>query len=259
MKERKRKPQPTLSEQIATQEEQRRQRAERRFFHAFRSPDSYGLLFLMIGATYVVAVSVSRTWGATILVFVQIATVWLALRTSLASRHIRRFAHVLFALAGVLAVLNLFIHDESDFVGLVFVGAGILYFVAPFAIVRHIGFRTVIDQETMLGALCAYLLLGMAFAFSYRFIGTVQDTPFFGAHGDGSLADAMFFSFVTLTTTGYGNLVPANNPGQTFAVMEALIGQLFLVTAVAKFVNAWRPRAWGGGEVPPDEGQPEPS
>ena len=42
---------------------------------------------------------------------------------------------------------------------------------------------------------------------------------------------------MTLTTTGYGNLVPAGNPGQTFAVTEAIVGQLFLVTAVAKIVN----------------------
>ena len=40
----------------------------------------------------------------------------------------------------------------------------------------------------------------------------------------------LFFSFSTLTTTGYGNLVPDANPGQTFAVAEMLIGQLFLIT-----------------------------
>ena len=44
-----------------------------------------------------------------------------------------------------------------------------------------------------------------------------------------------------LTTTGYGNLVPSGNPGQTFAVLEMVIGQLLLVVAVAKVVSAWRP------------------
>ncbi len=52
---------------------------------------------------------------------------------------------------------------------------------------------------------------------------------------------------MTLTTTGYGNLVPTQNPGQSLAVMEALVGQLFLVTAVAKIVGAWRPRGWKEG------------
>src|SRR6185369_8629275 len=49
------------------------------------------------------------------------------------------------------------------------------------------------------------------------------------------------FSFTTLTTTGYGNYVPAGNPGQSFAVAEMLIGQLFLVIAVAKVINAYTP------------------
>jgi hypothetical protein len=61
----------------------------------------------------------------------------------------------------------------------------------------------------------------------------------------------LFFSFTTLTTTGYGNLVPAANPGQTFAVLEMLTGQLFLVTAVAKVVSTWRP-SQGRGRPPTD-------
>ncbi len=58
---------------------------------------------------------------------------------------------------------------------------------------------------------------------------------------------------MTLTTTGYGNLVPSQNPGQTLAVMEAVLGQLFLVTAVAKIVTAWRPRGWSDDAA---KGQP---
>ena len=66
----------------------------------------------------------------------------------------------------------------------------------------------------------------------------------------GDMSQALFFSFVTLTTTGYGTLVPATNPGQSLAVMEAVLGQLFLVTAVAKIITAWKPRRWGGSEGP---------
>jgi len=66
-------------------------------------------------------------------------------------------------------------------------------------------------------------------------------SAFFGANGDGKIPQDLFFSFTTLTTTGYGNLVPAGNPGQSFAVAEMLIGQLFLVIAVAKVINAYTP------------------
>src|SRR6266540_227519 len=137
-----------------------------------------------------------------------------------------------------------------------FLASTVLYVVAPFSIVRHIGYRPTVDQETMLGALAAYLLIGMAFAFAYRLIGAVQASPFFGAGGDGTVSQDLFFSFVTLTTTGYGNLVPAGNPGQSLAVLEALTGQLFLVTAVAKVVSAWRPRRWRDSD-PGSESKPD--
>jgi Ion channel len=223
---------------------EREARAIRRLVRSFHSTDSYGLLVLMIVATYTLAATLTEPWGATIVLVAQIGTVWLALRTSLATRGLRGVAAVLFALATVAAVMNLFVERDSDLVAFAFLAGSLLYVLAPVAIVRHIGYRQEVDQETMLGALCAYLLIGMAFAFGYRCLGVAQSDPFFGADGQGTLSQDLFFSFVTLTTTGYGNLVPAGNPGQSLAVLEALVGQFFLVTAVGKVVSAWRPRGW---------------
>jgi hypothetical protein len=118
-----------------------------------------------------------------------------------------------------------------------------LYLVAPISIVRHLGVRRVIDLETFLGSVAAYVLIGMSFAYLYRTLGVVQTAPFFGGQGDGRFPQDLFFSFTTLTTTGYGDLVPSGNPGQSLAVLEMLLGQLFLVTAVAKVVSGWRPRS----------------
>ena len=106
----------------------------------------------------------------------------------------------------------------------------------------------------MLGAIAAYLMMGMFFAFTYRALGAIQAGPFFGTSGDGTFSQDLFFSFTTLTTTGYGNLIPAGNPGQSFAVLEMLIGQLFLVTAVAKAVNAWQPQPRGATRDAPNDG-----
>jgi hypothetical protein len=225
-------------------------RVVRRLLRSFRSVDSYGLVVVMILLTYVLAVSLPMTWGATIVLFVQIATVRLTLHTSRARRPWRLVANVLFVLAAASAVANLFTLTDGELMAAVFLAGSILYFVAPFSIVRNIAFRREVDRETMLGALSAYLLFGMAFAFTYRFFGEVQGGPFFGAQGEGGIPEDLFFSFVTLTTTGYGNLVPADNPGQSLAVLEALLGQLFLVTAVAKIVNAWKPWARSGPESP---------
>jgi hypothetical protein len=101
----------------------------------------------------------------------------------------------------------------------------------------------------------------MFFAFVYRAAAANEATAFFGVQGDGTFAQDLFFSFTTLTTTGYGNLVPAENPGQSFALAEMLIGQLFLVTTVAKVINSYQPVRRGlevegsdsAGGGPPDD------
>ena len=66
---------------------------------------------------------------------------------------------------------------------------------------------------------------------------------FFTGVPDPRSSDYLFFSYTTLTTTGYGNLVPAGTVGQSFAVFEMLVGQFFLVTLVAGLVSLWRPGA----------------
>jgi hypothetical protein len=226
--------------------------AFRRLARSFHSADSYGLVLLMIVATYVLATTLSRQWGASVLLTAQIATVWLALRTSEARRGLRLAANGLFVLTAVAAVANLGAPREPALEPFVFGAAVVLYLVAPFSIIRHIAYRRAVDQETMLGALSTYLFIGMAFAFLYRFLGAAQASAFFGESGDGRLSQDLFFSFVTLTTTGYGDLVPAGNPGQSLAVLEALLGQLFLVTAVGKLVSAWRPRGWRDSPLDPE-------
>jgi hypothetical protein len=226
------------------QDREREARAVRRLLRSFRSADSYGLVLLMIIATYVMAVTLSERWGGSIVLFAQIATVRLSLHTSQARRGLLAVTNALLVVAAIGAVANLFSEHDSALRSFVFIASSLLYVVAPVSIVRHIAYRRQVDQETMLGALAAYLLIGMAFAFAYRSLGSVQGDPFFGADGDGTMSQDLFFSFITLTTTGYGNLVPAGNPGQSLAVLEALLGQLFLVTAVTKVVTAWRPRGW---------------
>jgi len=215
----------------------------RRLALAFVSPNSYGMVLGLIVATYVAAVSASEPHASPIVVVMQAVTVWFALRTSRTRRSTRLIADVILTLA-VLAALGSEIGSPDEaWKGLSLVSA-LLYFVAPIAIIRHLVSRTAVDLETVLGALSAYLLIGMFFAFTYKGIGSLQTGPFFGSEGVGTTQQILFFSFTTLTTTGYGNLVPAENPGQTFAVAEMLIGQLFLIATFGKVVNAWRPTRW---------------
>jgi hypothetical protein len=183
-----------------------------------------------------------------LVLFVQIATIWVTLQASQARRRLRQVTSGLLIVSAAVAILNLFISGEPAGGGMAVV-SGLLYLAAPGIIVRHLVLRRTVDTQTVLGAIAAYLMVGISFAFSYRALGALQAGPFFGSQGEGSFSQDLFFSFTTLTTTGYGNLVPAANPGQTFAVLEMLTGQLFLVTAVAKVVSTWRP-GQGRGRLP---------
>jgi hypothetical protein len=99
-----------------------------------------------------------------------------------------------------------------------------------------------VDQEVVLGALCAYLYIGSYFAFLYSTIAIASGSPFFAQPGADTMLDYVYFSFITLTTTGYGDISPAYGPGRMIAVVEAIIGQLYLVSVVAIVVSAYGKR-----------------
>jgi hypothetical protein len=219
--------------------------------------DSYGGVVLLILVTYVLSINLTKFWGQSVVIVVQIATVFIILRISRAPRSIRVVAAARVVVALAAAVLAIFLHHDSAGRFTPAVGS-LLYLIAPISIIRHLIRRTVVDEETILGAVAAYLLIGMFFAFVYRSAGANEPMAFFGAQGDGTFSQDLFFSFTTLTTTGYGNLVPASNPGQSFALAEMLIGQLFLVTAVAKVINTYRPTKRRGLAVEePNSGEPD--
>ena len=236
---------PGLSEEQL--QEPGRGRRYRRLVEAFSSPDSYGLVLLLDSCDLCLVGSADSVVGGVLVLAVQIATAWVALRASQARRLVRTVTDVALAVAAVAAVANLFFQGEMQHGSLATWVSCVLYLIAPGSIIRHLVLRRVVDIQTVLGAIAAYLMAGMFFAFLYHGLGLSQtQPPFFGSQGTGTFPQDLFFSFTTLTTTGYGNLVPAGNPGQTFAVLEMLIGQLFLVTAVSKVVSAWRPRQGRG-------------
>lgn len=208
---------------------------------AIRDSHSYALVLLSIVVAYVLAVSLTSTRAHSIVILVQIATVWLALRTARTHRMAMRAADLLLAVAGAAAIAGLLAIPGAGELDVLLGVSCLLYLVAPMAIVRHVFVGRRVDRETVLGAIAAYLLIGMFFAFAYAWLGEIQNGAFFGPDGDGTLPENLFFSFTTITTVGFGNLVPGGNLGQSLAVFEAVIGQLFLVVALAKAVSAWRP------------------
>jgi hypothetical protein len=113
--------------------------------------------------------------------------------------------------------------------------------LAPFSIARGLilDFRANgITLHTMFGVLCIYLLIGSLFAFAYGIISSAGSGEFFaqGVNADTS-QNFLYFSFVTITTVGYGDLTAGTNLGRSLAIAEALTGQIYLVTVVAAIVG----------------------
>lgn len=94
-----------------------------------------------------------------------------------------------------------------------------------------------ITVNTVTAAITAYLLLGLLFATVFRAVDLATTTPFFVQDEAPGQADFVYFSFVTLTTVGYGDLTTATGLGRGLATLEALIGQIYLVTTVAIVVS----------------------
>jgi len=96
-----------------------------------------------------------------------------------------------------------------------------------------------VSINTVAAAMSAYLLLGVMFASAFRFIATVQTAPFFAQATSHESSNFEYFSFITLTTVGYGDLSPGNDAARAGAVAEAVVGQIFLVTIVARVVSLY--------------------
>ncbi len=127
-----------------------------------------------------------------------------------------------------------------------FIGAVLLALVA-FAVVLRILRQPTVTVETIYGALSVYLLIGLFFAFTDSVVGSF--TPFFVAAGNYTLKDYLYFSFVTLTTLGSGDLVPKGDLSRTLVMIEAMLGQVYLVTVVALLVSNYTRRS----PLPPSE------
>lgn len=163
-------------------------------------------------------------------------TAIVALRRSGPAGRTRYVGEALVVLAMVATVGARLVGEEASWLETAAQGVFVLLLmITPATIVVRLLRRPRITVDTVAGALAAYVQMGMFFAMLYRFVELAGDDLFFGQSV--SLADFQFFSFVTLTTLGYGNLVPAEDLGQTLAVLEAILGQLFLVTVVALAVG----------------------
>ena len=195
------------------------------------------MLLLLVISYFCDAALGDYTWGRVVVVFVLAAATWLALRASQVERRPMRIAQALIPLLCVVAVASLLIGDEN--VAHAVTGAIwlVLVIAAPMAIGWHLARKMELSIQTFLGAVCIYLLIAQLFATLFALTAVVAGQPFFVQTSHPTAIDYIYFSFVTMTTVGYGDYTSALNVGKMLAVMEAIFGQLYLITVVSLVVQ----------------------
>jgi hypothetical protein len=217
------------------------------FVDRMRRGDSYGLLLVLILVAYIAIALFERSpWERFLISMLLGLIVLLTLHTS----HVRALPLRVGIGLVLIVELSVFVqaligregNDGSAYVMFV------LLLMAPIVILSRILRHEVVGVETILGAICIYVLLGIGFAGIYAGINDFEAAGFFAQPGPKSNVDYLYFSFVTITTVGFGDLTAGTDVGRVVVTFEALIGQVFLVTLVARLVSMY-----GTARRPPDE------
>ena len=204
-------------------------------------PGRYGVLLLLLIVTYVMsALSRGRLIDGLQLVLYSGAAL-LALRNSSVSRAIVRLV-VVVAIAGTAVMVGLSVSPATGATGtgIANLWTGLVLLFAVVIIVRRVLSFSTVTIQSIYGALSAYLVVGLMFAAFYAAIYHLGGQAFFANGQPNSTQTFQYFSFTTLTTLGYGDFTALHNGARAIAVLEALTGQIFLATLVARLVAAYR-------------------
>ncbi len=205
-------------------------------------PGRYGALLLVLITTYLLSAFIHKRWIEALQVVLFTVAMLLALRSAAVSRRAVRIV-LITAVAGVpvFFVLSFSQATGNTGTGAADIWTGLVLLLAAVMIVyRVLAFGTV-TLQSIFGAFSAYLVLGFMFASFFAAIYHLSGDVFFvpGEKVYGAQT-FQYFSFTTLTTLGYGDYTAYKSSGQAVAVLEALVGQVFLATLVARLVAAVR-------------------
>jgi hypothetical protein len=211
-------------------------------FARLRRGDTYGLLFLLLLVVF--ATSIIAPQQDFMRIFMGLATGLTLVATARISRAGRSFILLAWIGLGAVMIATFVAELRQDRFLLL-----LLYSVVTLAqlmcipvILRRLASYPQVTFEAVAGAVCVYIIGGLAMADLLVTLSIAAGSSYLVAdpsmHGPIVLGDYYYFSFLTLTTVGYGDVTAANSVGRALAMVEAVVGQVFLVTMVARLVSA---------------------
>jgi hypothetical protein len=212
----------------------------------------YGLLLLVLVGTYLLAAFGVARLATEVQVVLFAVVLLIALRTSVLPRP---WPAVIGAVTVVGSAVTLWTSLNGNRPGTAAedVWKALLLLMATVMVVRRVLAKPTVTIQSIYGALSAYLIVGLMFASVYAAVQQLGESTFFANNQLANTQTYQYFSFTTLTTLGYGDFTALENGGRAIAVLEAMTGQVFLATLVARLVSAYR------APVPPEPpGRPLP-
>jgi len=214
--------------------------------------ERFGLVLIAITASFVVEGTLSDSgWAQGAVTALLGTTLLLTFWAADMPPHRLRMAAVVVVAVTAAAIVTVAVGDRTaEGIGRL-MNAALVAFAPPMLVVgmlRSVRRHRAVTLEAVLGGLALYVLVGMLFAFVFGAVDRLGGEPFFANGVQATEPRCNYFSFSTLTTVGFGDLTARSDLGRTLAVLEALVGQLYLVTVVSVGVSNLVPRARAGGD-----------
>jgi energy-converting hydrogenase Eha subunit C len=149
--------------------------------------------------------------------------------------------------ASLIVNFPVFENAQTVFIRKEILFAVLLFSYTTFKIFMHLLRSREVTSEILFASVCVYLLIGLTWSSFYIFIDYIYPHSFIDTSDlvPINAPRILFFSYITLTTVGYGTLIPVSDPARSLALLEAIIGQLYLAILVARLVGLHisKPRA----------------
>jgi Ion channel len=197
--------------------------------------DRFGVLLLLLVGSFVALGFADERWMRAVAVLLQIGALAVGFLATTLGRDHRWLG--LFALVGTAAIVLVAMSgDTASGIGEI---AGVVVLAALLvAVLDRVLHHEQVSVQTLFGAVCAYFLIGLMFSAVYGALNDFSNTPVFGEPVDRSVFS--YFSFTTLTTVGYGDFTAVTDIARRIAMIEAVLGQVFIATTLARLVSMYK-------------------
>jgi len=216
--------------------------------HSFLYEKRFILLFIALLIPYILhPLKVTEMWGVSIMDLAFSLVLFIGVFAVSSRRHIAITALSILVLVQILTwTTHLFSNHSLILTGMVLNAIYLIYTAT--ILLMHVVQRQTVSSETIFASLCVYVLIGYIWAFFYSFVDDLDPRAFqinqnlfeelpIGQHIFSKLYYFLYFSFTTLTTLGYGDILPSSPWTRVLASTEAMTGQLYLVVLVSRLVG----------------------